>query len=1134
MLLRIYFLLFFTFCCTAAAIAETFVVTSNADAGPGTLREALTKAAANGSAEKDFINFNLPDVSEAGRTIVVLAPLPLLSSKLVIDASTQLGNKIGISDAKIIMKQRPQPFTYSDENTVFVGNNVAEVEIYGFHFFYFLNASIGGCPVIFRNSTDIKIGKKDKGNVFGMVLTSISINSSDRIIISSNQFGIDPVSLQVAGDHQTTNLQISGCKNLVIGGDYAGDGNLFVSADVNHYTIINDVDNCLFKNNTLGYFASSISLGITIRFINIQNLSVINNNLNNGSTVYLRGINLATIKGNKTFIDTRNYRQNSIMAATFSLENVKKAVIGGDAPEDVNEIHYPYFMQYESYGNGYAAIFAYGCYDILMKKNSISCKSKKDVYEVVNPKAELPVVSISTVNSSLITGKATPGSEVEVFSDGECQLCEPNKYLGSAIADLNGLWSFALSTSSSGYTASASLNGRTSLFAKVGYDVSSVSVVNPSCGNNNGSISGVKTLNTTKIEWKNEQGVIVGHNANIDNLSPGKYFFIAYLSEQCYIKSDEFVLKDVTPIINDSRLLVKNVSCNGDGVIKGLYIQNVVDLSIQKINWINQNNVVVGSSLDLESIVAGTYKLQILTNSNCITEYGPVTIKNTTGPNIDETAASIQSTPCNQSAGSVTNLTITGGTGTLKYSWKNAQNQEVSTAKDLQNQPAGKYTLEVSDDSACGPVYSSAFEITETNGISVDVSGVSQTNTTCNNNNGSITGITAQGGNTYEWRNGSNQLVGSALNLSNVGPGKYHLIISNNSCSKESPEYTIVKKQINTAYTSNKTIKAASCSQNNGSIQVVFNTQQPKALRWENSAGVTLGQNALLQNLDDGTYQLYVTDDNGCESAYEAYTVSRITPMQITLNSEVKTDDQCSQKLGSIKSVNITGGQQPYAYKWLNNAGATVAATANLVNIPEGTYTLQVTDATGCDMVSQVYTIENQSSSLTAPMVSSNIQICGPGQAIVNIVNPGTEYTYRIYETRTASKAIAEQKSGKLTVNVKDSRSLYISRLLGSCESQRAELRVSVGVSGTDIPNVITPNGDGVNDLWEIKGMENYPAAQVQLFNRNGQIVFESRGYSTAFDGTRNGQQLPIGAYYYIINLGSGCSLFSGSLTILR
>jgi gliding motility-associated-like protein len=96
------------------------------------------------------------------------------------------------------------------------------------------------------------------------------------------------------------------------------------------------------------------------------------------------------------------------------------------------------------------------------------------------------------------------------------------------------------------------------------------------------------------------------------------------------------------------------------------------------------------------------------------------------------------------------------------------------------------------------------------------------------------------------------------------------------------------------------------------------------------------------------------------------------------------------------------------------------------------------------------------------------------------------------------------------------------------------EVQVTIGLSGLIIPNTFTPNNDGVNDLWVIKNIENYPGALVQIFNRYGQRVFESKGYSQPFDGKYGGSLLPPGVYYYIINLNSNCSLLSGSLTLIR
>ncbi len=85
-----------------------------------------------------------------------------------------------------------------------------------------------------------------------------------------------------------------------------------------------------------------------------------------------------------------------------------------------------------------------------------------------------------------------------------------------------------------------------------------------------------------------------------------------------------------------------------------------------------------------------------------------------------------------------------------------------------------------------------------------------------------------------------------------------------------------------------------------------------------------------------------------------------------------------------------------------------------------------------------------------------------------------------------------------------------------------------------EIPNAFSPNGDGINDTWDIKYLESYPGATVDVFNRYGQIVFRSFGYNRAWDGRSNGQVLPIGTYYYIINPKNGKPMYTGSITIIR
>ncbi|MFD0748517.1 PKD domain-containing protein [Mucilaginibacter calamicampi] len=84
------------------------------------------------------------------------------------------------------------------------------------------------------------------------------------------------------------------------------------------------------------------------------------------------------------------------------------------------------------------------------------------------------------------------------------------------------------------------------------------------------------------------------------------------------------------------------------------------------------------------------------------------------------------------------------------------------------------------------------------------------------------------------------------------------------------------------------------------------------------------------------------------------------------------------------------------------------------------------------------------------------------------------------------------------------------------------------------IPNAFTPNSDGINDLWDIKYLNMYPNVTVEIFSRNGEKVYFSKGYASPWDGTSRGAMLPVGTYYYIINPGSGRKTATGYVSIIK
>ena len=85
------------------------------------------------------------------------------------------------------------------------------------------------------------------------------------------------------------------------------------------------------------------------------------------------------------------------------------------------------------------------------------------------------------------------------------------------------------------------------------------------------------------------------------------------------------------------------------------------------------------------------------------------------------------------------------------------------------------------------------------------------------------------------------------------------------------------------------------------------------------------------------------------------------------------------------------------------------------------------------------------------------------------------------------------------------------------------------------IPNVFSPNNDGTHDTWDIKNLNNiYPNATVEVFNQWGSLIFKSTGYSKPWDGTRNGEEMPVATYYYVIDFKNGSKPNVSSVTLLR
>lgn len=99
------------------------------------------------------------------------------------------------------------------------------------------------------------------------------------------------------------------------------------------------------------------------------------------------------------------------------------------------------------------------------------------------------------------------------------------------------------------------------------------------------------------------------------------------------------------------------------------------------------------------------------------------------------------------------------------------------------------------------------------------------------------------------------------------------------------------------------------------------------------------------------------------------------------------------------------------------------------------------------------------------------------------------------------------------------------------CEAT-ATVRVEV-INRLFIPTAFSPNADGLNDVWELRNADAFPGMDVAVFNRWGEIIFQSTGYDVPWNGSFRSERVRAGGYPYLIRLGDG-SVLSGNVTVLH
>ncbi len=280
------------------------------------------------------------------------------------------------------------------------------------------------------------------------------------------------------------------------------------------------------------------------------------------------------------------------------------------------------------------------------------------------------------------------------------------------------------------------------------------------------------------------------------------------------------------------------------------------------------------------------------------------------------------------------------------------------------------------------------------------------------------------------------------------------------------------------------------------------------------------------------TIRLVVTSGAGCKDSI-AQVFSSIHPQPSAgINADSASICENQTVLFSDNSTGADGVLTQWLWDFDNGNTSAIQNPASQTYNTAGQYSieLQVENSFGCrDTLSRLFTV------YAAPVISA-----GPDRVLLE----GGQITIEATATGTGLQYawVADQPGNYLSsatvlqpvVSGISSDITYQLTVVGAGGCWRQDEVLIQLLKAPVIPNTFSPNGDGINEHWTIQYLDSYPDCKVKVFNRDGQAVFESHGYSgLGWDGRYKGKPLPFGTYYYIIEPGSGRQPMSGYVTIV-
>jgi len=516
------------------------------------------------------------------------------------------------------------------------------------------------------------------------------------------------------------------------------------------------------------------------------------------------------------------------------------------------------------------------------------------------------------------------------------------------------------------------------------------------------------------------------------------------------------------------------------------------------------------TSASIQVSAAGTYTLTVTNGQGCSGQSAPVQVTTLTAPNATVSAASTLPLCPGDS------VMLTAGTAT-SYQWSNG-----ATTQSTYATGPGNYTVLVTNGAGCSAI-SLPVAVTF---YPASASSISPSGTVLIPQGSSVT-LTANSGSAYQW---STSATTQTLVVNT--PGTYTVTVTNNNGCKSTPA-TVQVSYISPSNMISAHGATTFCEGDSVRLTSVF----PSGNQWYwNGTAIPGADQPIYYASFSGYYKVRNTPASGTPVFSDSIQVT-VNTLPNTITSVSDTVCQGSQAILSVQPISgIT-------FRWYDVAtGGSSLSTGLSFTTPALQQTqpfyVELLNASGCVKSNRftVTAIMHPQPDATFESTAANQTASGFEVMFTNTSINANAYYWDFGDTGSPDNNSSDPNPAHNYSQPGDYNVILIAANSEGCIDTLAKI-ISVTLDNNIfIPSGFTPNNDGNNDLFRVRG-NNIRYSDISIFNQWGQRIWNSPKEQNGWDGNSNGQPVGNGSFAYVIEVtydDGGTEVFRGNINVIR